>query len=58
MARVEKEHELFFLKVITGHRFLPIMSGVFGWGATDQTRTDRYRKPRRGTNLFKAPNQF
>ncbi len=33
MARVEKEHELFFLNVITGHRLLPIVSGLFGWGA-------------------------
>ena len=32
MARGEKEHELFFLNVITGHRLLPIVSGVFGWG--------------------------
>ena len=33
MARVEKEHELFFLDLITGHRLLPIVSSVFGWGA-------------------------
>lgn len=36
MARVEKEHELFFLNVITGHRLLPIVSSVFGWGALEQ----------------------
>jgi hypothetical protein len=36
MARVEKEHELFFLNVITGHRLLPIVSGVFGWGAIEE----------------------
>lgn len=40
MARVEKEHELFFLKVITGHRLLPIVSGVFRWGGTEQTHTE------------------
>jgi len=33
MARVEKEHELFFLNIIAGHRLLPIVSSVFGWGA-------------------------
>ena len=36
MARVEKEHELFFLNVITGHRLLPIVSGVFGWGTLNE----------------------
>ena len=36
MARVEKEHELFFLHVITGHRLLPIVSGMFGWGALEE----------------------
>lgn len=36
MAQVEKEHEQFFLNVITGHRLLPIVSGVFGWGAIEQ----------------------
>jgi demethoxyubiquinone hydroxylase (CLK1/Coq7/Cat5 family) len=39
MARVEKEHELFFLSVVTGHRLLPIVSGVFGWGGIGQPRT-------------------
>ena len=32
MAGVEKEHELFFLSVITGHRLLPLTSTLFGWG--------------------------
>ena len=41
MARVEKEHELFFLKVIAGHRLLPIVSGVFGWGGIGQPRTEQ-----------------
>ena len=36
MARVEKEHELFFLNVITGHRMLPLVSGMFGWGSIAQ----------------------
>ena len=39
MARVEKEHELYFLKVITGHRLLPTVSGIFGWGRTEQPAT-------------------
>jgi hypothetical protein len=32
MAGVEKEHELFFLSVIDGHRLLPLVSTLFGWG--------------------------
>ena len=35
MAGVEKEHELFFLNVIAGHRLLPMVSGVFGWGGIE-----------------------
>ena len=32
MARVEKEHEIFFLSVIAGHRLLPFTQAVFKWG--------------------------
>ncbi len=32
MARVEMEHEEFFQEVVTGHRLLPAMRRVFGWG--------------------------
>ncbi|MFN0139696.1 MAG: hypothetical protein ACKVQW_06380 [Pyrinomonadaceae bacterium] len=32
MARVEVEHEEFFHNVVAGHRLLPIMKKVFGWG--------------------------
>jgi hypothetical protein len=32
MAGVEKEHELFFLSVVTGHRLLPLASSLFDWG--------------------------
>lgn len=40
MARVEKEHEFFFLQIIVGHRLLPVTSAVFGWGnATDAELT-------------------
>lgn len=34
MARVEREHEIFFLKMVTGHRLLPLMRTVFKWGRT------------------------
>jgi hypothetical protein len=40
MAQVEKEHELFFLNVISGHRLLPIVSGIFGWGAISQANAE------------------
>jgi len=33
MSAVEKEHEQFFLRVITGHRWLPLISTLFGWGS-------------------------
>jgi rubrerythrin len=32
MAEVEREHELFFLSVIAGHRLLPPMQAIFKWG--------------------------
>ena len=32
MAGVEKEHEVFFLTAVTGHRILPLVSSFFGWG--------------------------
>lgn len=32
MARVEVEHEEFFRDIVAGHRLLPVMKRVFGWG--------------------------
>ena len=32
MQSVEREHELFFLKAITGHRLLPLVQPIFKWG--------------------------
>lgn len=32
MAGVEKEHEIFFLNAVTGHRLLPLVSTLSGWG--------------------------
>ena len=32
MARVELEHEQYFRETVTGHRLLPVMKRVFGWG--------------------------
>jgi len=40
MAEVEKEHELYFLNVIAGHRLLPFVSGIFGWGILQQPADD------------------
>jgi len=37
MARVEKEHELFFLNMVVGHRMLPLISSLFGWGKLTHT---------------------
>jgi len=33
MAEVEREHELFFLDAVAGHRLLPLMQAVFKWGS-------------------------
>jgi len=44
MAQVEKEHELFFLNVIAGHRLLPPVSSVFGWGRLEQPTTEPVSK--------------
>lgn len=32
MADVEKEHEIFFMNIIAGHRLLPLMQAIFKWG--------------------------
>jgi hypothetical protein len=32
MACVEREHEAFFRGVVSGHRLLPLMGSIFGWG--------------------------
>jgi rubrerythrin len=32
MARVEKEHELYFLRCIETHAMLPMFQRIFGWG--------------------------
>jgi len=40
MAKVEKEHELFFLNVISGHRLLPIVSSVFRWGSIEEPASE------------------
>lgn len=36
MAGVEREHESFFLRAVAGHRLLPLMARVFGWGAASR----------------------
>jgi demethoxyubiquinone hydroxylase (CLK1/Coq7/Cat5 family) len=35
MRSVEREHELFFLNAVTGHRMLRLMLPVFKWGAVE-----------------------
>jgi demethoxyubiquinone hydroxylase (CLK1/Coq7/Cat5 family) len=35
MARVEREHEIFFLNVIAGHRLLPLTRRLFKWGCAE-----------------------
>jgi len=41
MSRVEKEHELFFLGVISNHPWLPLVSRIFKWGAQAEVRCQR-----------------
>jgi demethoxyubiquinone hydroxylase (CLK1/Coq7/Cat5 family) len=38
MASVEAEHEIFFLKTVTGHRLLPLMRTIFKWGQDEMTK--------------------
>ncbi|HJQ23662.1 MAG TPA: hypothetical protein VKA60_07065 [Blastocatellia bacterium] len=35
MADVEREHEIFFMNAVAGHRLLPLMHAVFKWGLED-----------------------
>jgi len=35
MRSVEREHELFFLNVVAGHRLLPLVQPIFKWGIPD-----------------------
>ena len=32
LSSVESTHELFFLEKVKGHRLLPLLAGVYGWG--------------------------
>jgi demethoxyubiquinone hydroxylase (CLK1/Coq7/Cat5 family) len=32
MAHVEREHELFFMSVVSGHARLPLLQSIFKWG--------------------------
>ena len=38
MAAVEKEHEIFFMSVIAGHRLLPFMRALFKWGPVESSK--------------------
>ena len=40
MARVEKEHEMFFLRAVAGHRLLPLMRAIFIWGECNAEAPD------------------
>lgn len=37
MAGVEKEHEIFFMKMVAGHRLLPVMRLLFKWGQAGES---------------------
>ena len=41
MAGVEREHEVFFLKMVAGHRLLPLMRSVFKWGRMGQGEIEK-----------------
>lgn len=45
MAGVEREHEVFFLGVIAGHRLLPLMGSIFGWGVNARGEAPRNESP-------------
>jgi hypothetical protein len=56
MARVEKEHELFFLRVVSGHRLLPLMQAIFKWGECD-TDTIRPRSEPGSAGILPAASR-
>jgi demethoxyubiquinone hydroxylase (CLK1/Coq7/Cat5 family) len=35
MRSIEREHELFFLNAVAGHRLLPLVQPIFKWGSPD-----------------------
>jgi demethoxyubiquinone hydroxylase (CLK1/Coq7/Cat5 family) len=45
MARVEKEHEMFFLSTVTGHRLLPLVRAIFKWGEYDTEAIEAESEP-------------
>lgn len=47
MASVEKEHEIFFMETVAGHRMLPLMLRVFKWGQAGQ---DEIKKAKAATS--------
>ena len=56
MARVEKEHELFFLGVVARHRLLPLMKVIFKWGECD-TETIRPGSEPRSAGILPAASR-
>ena len=40
MSDVEKQHEEYFLDVINGHRWLPLIASLFGWGIAANREQD------------------
>jgi demethoxyubiquinone hydroxylase (CLK1/Coq7/Cat5 family) len=45
MARVEKEHEIFFLRAVAGHRLLSLMRAIFKWGECDTEAIEAESEP-------------
>jgi demethoxyubiquinone hydroxylase (CLK1/Coq7/Cat5 family) len=43
MSAVEKEHELFFLGIVTGHRLLPLAAKIFKWGQPANASSEEVR---------------
>jgi len=43
LANVEREHEHFFLNMVTGHRLLPLTKAIFKWGDVDFKNSDNGR---------------
>jgi rubrerythrin len=51
MASVEKEHEVFFMEMVAGHRLLPLMRRVFKWGQAGQ---DEIKKSKAATSSLRG----
>jgi Ubiquinone biosynthesis protein COQ7 len=55
MQSVEREHELFFLQAVSGHRLLPLVLPVFKWGVAEPVNSPSTVDGRPPDKVYKHP---